>query len=98
MMLRFIQDYQPISLTGIFQHCYYWITSSTEDIIYHNPNYDAKKAGDQATAIYCVHGTADRVNAFKMIAERLIDNSSDNGLPDNIASINLITFDHRYQG
>jgi len=92
-MLRLIQDYQPISVTGIFQHVYYWITSSAEDIIYHNPHYNAEKTGDDGVAIYCVHGTADRVNAFRMIADRLIDD-----LPDNIANINLISFDHRFEG
>jgi len=92
-MLRLIQNYQPISVTGIFQHVYYWITSSAEDIIYHNPHYDAEKSGEESIAIYCVHGTADRVNAFRMIADRLIDD-----LPANIANINLISFDHRFEG
>lgn len=84
----------PLShITGAFIHCAQWVTSSTNDLVYQNPQFNTSLK-DQAVSIYCVHGTADRCNAFKILVEGLIAR----GLPDHIASIHLCSFEQRYKG
>lgn len=80
-------------ITGALAHCVQWVTSSTSDLIFYNPEYDAALA-DQAVAIYCVHGTADRGNAFKVLADELLRRK----LPAHIISIHLCSFEQRYKG
>ncbi len=91
------QKAQPVSITGALRHCWLWLTSSSGDVIYRNPNHklpsSTENASDDSTAIYCIHGTADRVSAFTLIANRLVDD-----LPENISTINLVSFDNRAQG
>lgn len=106
-MFSMFQSIQPIHWTGALRHCWLWLTSASGDLVYRNPNYTAPKppattspdaaapidVPDDSTAIYCVHGTADRVSAFSLIANRLVDD-----LPEKISSMNLVSFDHRAQG
>lgn len=33
---------QPVALTGVFAHSYYWLTSSSGDKFYQNPSYQKK--------------------------------------------------------
>lgn len=80
-------------LTGALAHCVQWVTSSMSDVVYNNPEYNSAYA-DQAVAIYCVHGTADRGNAFKVLSEQLLERK----LPPHIISIHLCSFDQRYKG
>jgi hypothetical protein len=85
---------QPIHITGALRHCYLWVTSSGGHEVLDNPAYRASiDSADEPTAIICVHGTADRSSAFKLVAERLI-----NQLPDTISSIHLAAFDERGKG
>jgi pimeloyl-ACP methyl ester carboxylesterase len=86
---------QPVALTGVFAHSYYWLTSSSGDKFYQNPSYQQKEQNPElATAIYFIHGTADHSSAFERVAERLLQV----GLPEEISSLNLIAFDQRYHG
>jgi pimeloyl-ACP methyl ester carboxylesterase len=86
-------DKNPIvDITGFIAHIGTWITSSSSDMIYHNPKYkvadDKSMDQGQRIAIYCVHGTADRAGSFSQFAERLMTN-----LPPTISSIVLAAFD-----
>lgn len=85
---------QPIATTGMFAHTYYWLTSPSGDLIYKNPSYKQEQNQDQETAIYFIHGTADQASAFQLVAARLIQA----GLPNEISTLNLLSFDQRYQG
>lgn len=82
-----------ISTFGIFRHIGLFLTSSTEDIVLKNPNFNAELAGEHATKIYCSHGTFDRNNSFSLVAERLLP-----VLPVNVEEIRLVAFDGRLQG
>lgn len=98
-MLRSVIDTaktkQPVALTGIFAHSYYWLTSTSGDKYYQNPSYQKKEQNPELeTAIYFIHGTADHSSAFERVAERLLQI----GLPEEISSLNLIAFDQRYHG
>ena len=84
--------HQPIALTGIIPHVFEWVTSGTTDIIYDNPRYTPPKEDNNGIALYCVHGTADRVSAFRKMAGRLKE------LPSEIASLHLVSFDQRAKG
>lgn len=81
---------QPIDTTGMFTHVFSWIATTGGDYCYKNPNF----SGDEDIAIYCIHGTADRSASFQRMAERLLEKD----LPSNISSINLVSFESRYQG
>ncbi|ARB93237.1 alpha/beta hydrolase [Legionella longbeachae] len=83
---------QPIATTGMFAHTYYWLTSPSGDQIYQNPSYN--KDQNSETAVYFIHGTADQSSAFQLVADRLIQA----GLPNAISTLNLLSFDRRYQG
>ncbi|KTD63839.1 putative lipase [Legionella santicrucis] len=85
---------QPIATTGMFAHSYYWLTSPSGDQTYPNPSYDKDKNQDRETAVYFIHGTADQSSAFQLVADRLIQA----GLPNEISTLNLLSFDQRYQG
>lgn len=85
---------QPISTTGMFAHTYYWLTSPSGDQIYHNPDFNKEKSQDSETAVYFIHGTADQSSAFQRVVERLIQE----GLPSEISSLNLPSFEQRYLG
>lgn len=85
---------QPIATTGMFAHTYYWLTSPSGDQIYQNPSYDKSQNQDRETAIYFIHGTADQASAFQLVADRLIQAE----LPNEISTLNLLSFDQRYQG
>ncbi|KTC95723.1 putative lipase [Legionella erythra] len=90
---RLFSQKQPVSYTGVLTHTFYWLTSPANDLVYKNPNYKPVE-GQPGVAIYCVHGTADRPAAFTRIAERLIEQ----GLPDDVESIHLVSFEGRGQG
>ncbi|KTD14530.1 putative lipase [Legionella gratiana] len=85
---------QPIATTGMFAHTYYWLTSPSGDQTYPNPSYKDDQAQNLGTAIYFIHGTADQLSAFQLVAERSIQA----GLPNEISTLNLLSFDQRYQG
>ncbi|CAM2940570.1 putative lipase [Legionella steigerwaltii] len=85
---------QPISTTGMFAHAYNWLTSPSGDQVYYNPFYDKEGNPELETAIYFIHGTADQSSAFQNVAERLIQA----GLPNEISSLNLLSFNNRYEG
>jgi len=74
----------------MFTHVFSWIATTGGDYCYKNPNF----SGDEDIAIYCIHGTADRSASFQRMAERLLEKD----LPSNISSINLVSFESRYQG
>ena len=86
-----IKENQPISYTGIPRHIALWMTSGFGDIVYENPNFNGNDAN--RIDIYCVHGTADRSASFSLVARRLIRE-----VPDNVASIRLVSFEGRAQG
>ncbi|MDI9819252.1 MULTISPECIES: alpha/beta hydrolase [unclassified Legionella] len=95
---KLVQENQPVATTGAIAHSYYWLTSGSEDTVYHNPDFKVPETADsafsQGIAIYCIHGTFDQSASFSRIAERLIAQ----GLPDFISSIHLVSFAGRYQG
>lgn len=92
-----IQNYQPISTTGIFNHLYSWYKNfGVQGIIYPNPNFKPLENSSypkQGVTIYAVHGTGDQVSAFISMAQKLLDK-----LPGYISSIHLVAFDNRFQG
>lgn len=88
-----IQEIQPIHWTGAIRHCGLWLTGTSEDIVYNNPNYKPQEDASETSAIYCVSGTADYNKSFSLLANRLIAN-----LPNTISSIHLLAFSHRFEG
>jgi hypothetical protein len=93
--VEIVKENQPIAITGIFSHTYYWLTSPSGDQFYQNPSYKKEQNQAPETAVYFIHGTADHSGAFTRVAERLIELGL---LPDEIYSLNLLAFDQRYQG
>lgn len=89
-MFGYLQEAQPVHITGAIRHCGLWLTSTRENIVKINPRF---KAGSPETVIYCVHGTADFNNAFSLIADRIMDR-----LPETVSSIHLLAFGNRFQG
>lgn len=89
------QKHQPISITGVFRHASLWVSCFMDDLVYINPKSELIKKSKEKPdiAIYCIHGTADHVAAFSLIANRLISD-----LPQQISTINLIAFNQRFQG
>lgn len=81
----------PSNLVGIVSHVSNWVVSPFQDIIYQNPQLSSSNPPD--TAIYCIHGTADRCNAFSMIINQLRIQ-----WPDSISAIHMIAFDQRFRG
>ncbi len=77
------------SMIGALQHSIQWPFSELHDIQYKNPKF----TGSETIAIYCIHGTADRTSAFSFIAKNMIDR-----LPSSISSIELVSFEKRFQG
>ena len=84
---------QSAAYGGIFAHIGYWVTSSTGDYVYQNPDF-VESDTEEFTDIFCIHGTADRPQSFSRVAERLLDKK----LPGNIRSITLVAFDGRLEG
>jgi|GEM_PF-2017044 len=80
-----------VDTTGMLVHPFWWLTSNGE---YNFKNPSFIPTVEKPIAIYCVHGTADRPQAFARVAERLLRQ----GLPPNISSIHLVAFDGRFQG
>ncbi len=85
-----------------FRHMGKWLVSSSGDLVYPNPNFKApisEISADEVpntgkgVAVYCIHGTADRVSAFTLLAERSVGN-----MPDEISGFNLISFEKRGRG
>lgn len=81
------------SYGGILSHMSCWVTASSDDYIYLNPNFRQSET-EKPIDIYFVHGTADRAQAFSRIAERLLEKK----LGSNIRSLNLLAFNGRFQG
>lgn len=92
-MGKLIKENQPASYTGMLTHTFCWVSSRAGNYHYNNPHATPSETDDRID-IYCVHGTADRPQAFARIAERLLAK----GLPASIHSITLVSFDGRYQG
>lgn len=81
----------PIGFTGVPLHMGKWLISDNQDVIYKHTKFNPST--EKPIAIYCIHGTADRVASFSAIAERLIKN-----LPSAISKIVLVSFDERATG
>jgi pimeloyl-ACP methyl ester carboxylesterase len=92
-MYKVIKKKQPVSLTGIARHLGLWATYQGGDVILQNPKNVHKETMDNEIAIYCIHGICDRASAFTLVAERI-----KNHLPDEISSVHLVTFNHRWRG
>jgi predicted alpha/beta hydrolase family esterase len=92
--IEIVKAAQPISTTGMIAHTYSWLTSPSKSQSYSNPSFKNEQNQESKTAVYFIHGTADRAGAFKRIAKRLIKA----GLPEEICSLILLAFDQRYQG
>lgn len=86
-----MQRYNPIHLTGLARHCYLWATSSWSDVFIPNDGFDPESPCKRT--IYCIHGTADRVSSFSLIAERL-----QGKLACDVSGIHMITFSNRFSG
>jgi len=82
-----IKNNQPISWTGIVRHTCLWMLAGLSDQKLSNPNFQASKAFPHGVAIYCVHGTADRVSAFSLIGQRLLTD-----LPASVSHVHLLSF------
>jgi pimeloyl-ACP methyl ester carboxylesterase len=93
-ILKTVKGNQPVSTLGMFAHTYYWLTYPSGDQVYPNPAFKSEQNQDKGTAIYFIHGTADQSSAFQRMAERLIQA----GLHNEISSLNLVSFQQRYQG
>lgn len=79
---------------GALKHMVGWVVSSTgEDIVYHNPRFNPNTSPEEAISIWCVHGTADRNHAFINVALNLQDN-----LSESVSSIHLAAFEDRFSG
>lgn len=83
---------QYISSTGILPHVYHWVMSSFKGATYYLPPQEKNKISK--LSIYFIHGTADRSGAFTRVADRLIEQ----GLPEEIFRMHLLSFEQRYQG
>lgn len=81
----------PSNLLGIVSHVSCWVVSPFQDIVYQNPHGNSSNTPD--TAIYCIHGTADRCNAFSMIIHQFLHQ-----WPESISVIHLVSFDERLRG
>jgi|GEM_PF-5925098 len=92
-MFSTFQAHQPISLTGALRHAFLWTTSGFTGKAYKNPSFKPTLENPKGAVLYCVHGTADRVSAFSLIANRLLV-----GLSPSISSIRLCTFTARLRG
>lgn len=98
-LCKTIKENQPVSTTGVIAQTYYWLkTVGSGDLVYHNPRFKPPKTSDPALrkgiTIICTYGTFAQPGSFSQVAERLIDE----GLPEIVSSIHLVSFDHRYQG
>lgn len=80
------------SVLGILKHTALWLTSTTTDQVYYCDEKKSKAPDEHTIAIYCVHGTMDRNNAFYNIAIGM-----KNGLPPEVKSIHLVSFEGRGQ-
>jgi predicted alpha/beta hydrolase family esterase len=89
---KYVQENQPVAWTGAGLHAVRWLFSSRSDVVHENPNYNPSP-DLPSIAIYCVHGTADRVSAFDLIAARAKKN-----LPAGVSGIHQIAFHSRGRG
>ena len=96
-MQRFIH-----SIATTVRHMGMWLTSSSGDLVYPNPNFvppasgndeDKSSQSKKGVAVYCVHGTADFASAFSLVAERSIGK-----MPEAISGFNLVSFEGRGTG
>lgn len=87
-----MRSYLPAHVGGALDQCGAFATASHEDKPILNPQFDPATANP--VAIYCIHGTLDRNNAFLGIAKSLVENN----LPSHIKCIHLLTFSHRLKG
>lgn len=78
----------------MFMYAAKWIVTNGKDKVYYHTKYNPSHLPQgMQTKIFCLHGTADRVSAFEFLAEGMIKN-----LPNNIASIHIVSFEGRGQG
>ncbi len=91
-MFAWLQRYQPVSITNAVTHALEWLSAGFQDVPLPNPHF-MRTDPDKSVAIYCTHGTADRVSAFRRIANRIMSM-----LPYTVSAIHLISFDERFQG
>lgn len=81
-----------VNAANVLKHVGLWVTSPNSDIVYYNPNFISVEGG-AGDVIYCIHGTADRVYAFKVFAETILEK-----LPSHISAVHLVAFQERAQG
>lgn len=69
----------------------YWLTSSTQTVVYKNPHYSENKENPDEIDIYCVHGAADRNASLSPWIERMLKK----GLSTKIKSIYAVEYEGR---
>lgn len=90
---KFLKHNNPVSVTDFPRYVAGWVFTNGDDINLANPTYNPREY--EGVEIYCVHGTADRSNSFKRIAERMI---SKNKLPPSVSGMHLVGFEDRMKG
>jgi pimeloyl-ACP methyl ester carboxylesterase len=91
-MWAWLQRNQPVSITNAVTYVGEWLCSGFSDVPLPNPHFLSVNPNDNI-AIYCTHGTGDRVSAFRRFANRIMST-----LPHNISAIHMTSFDERFQG
>lgn len=83
---------------GAIKHSLQWITSSSDDMLYLNPNFKAPEKGrsvlsEKGIVLYLIHGTADYPDGFNDFIINILLK-----LPSYVYAICNVTFDNRFEG
>lgn len=83
---------------GTIKHSLQWISSSSNDMLYLNPNFKAPEKGtsvlsEKGLVVYLIHGTADYPDGFNDFIINILLK-----LPSYIYGICNVTFDNRFGG
>ncbi|MGQ3889367.1 alpha/beta hydrolase [Legionella sp. CNM-1927-20] len=89
---QFIQDNQPVSLTGALIHPYYWLMSKSNDYVCDISNLNS--TDELKTRAYVIPGTAD----FPFSLFRMVDRILAKGKLNDIKSFTIVSFFKRFQG
>ncbi|KTD03787.1 putative lipase [Legionella geestiana] len=92
-MLKFFKEHQPVGITGIVVHTVTWLLSDGKGGAEQNPKF-VQQWGVHPVGVFCVHGTADRPDAFKKISEALCEKE----LPSAIDYVRRVAFEGRFMG
>lgn len=92
-MLKFFKEHQPVGMTGIVVHTVAWLLSDGKGGAEKNPKF-VQQWGVHPVGVFCVHGTADRPDAFKKISEALCEKE----LPSAIDYVRRVAFEGRFTG